>query len=248
MSQDVPAWVSGEMVILRAPWYAGQMRRGQEMVKFSNDSDILKYEPILFGELHLPGQVLAAGTGGALSGTSFTASGADFTGAGVSAGGVISLRSADGSVDGAYEIVSVDSGTQLTVSVVRADSAGDPAAPPAATDISYRVSTLEPQAGEVGYQLTEYFGIKPGDPASSVDVGDILDTGVLKGASVFGVISTVYAMLASEAKDENFWTKSLYYGRLFERARERCRLSIDVGSDGVADVTWSGGCGRLVRD
>jgi hypothetical protein len=32
------------------------------MVSFSNDADILKYESILFGELHLPGQILAAGT------------------------------------------------------------------------------------------------------------------------------------------------------------------------------------------
>jgi len=36
------------------------------MVSFSNDADILKYEPVLFGELHLPWQVLAAGTGGTL--------------------------------------------------------------------------------------------------------------------------------------------------------------------------------------
>jgi len=31
------------------------------MVKFSSDVDILKYEPILFSELHLPWQVLASG-------------------------------------------------------------------------------------------------------------------------------------------------------------------------------------------
>ena len=145
------------------------------MIKFSSDADILRYEPILFGELHLPGQVLAAGTGGTLSGTSFTGSGADFIGVQVLAGGVIYLRSADGLLDGAYEIVSVDSATQLTVSVVRADSNAAAIAPPAATDISYRVSTLRPQAGEVGFQLTEYFGIRPGNPASDMDAEDILD-------------------------------------------------------------------------
>jgi len=55
-------------------------------------------------------------------------------------------------------------------------------------------------------------------------------------------------MLASQAKDENFWKKSLYYQKLFEKARERCRLSIDVGSDGVADVTRVGAAVRLIRD
>jgi len=218
------------------------------MAKFSSDADILKYEPALFGELHPAGQVLAAGTGGALSGTTFTASGADFVSARVSAGGVIYLQSADGALAGGYEIVSVDSATQLTISVTRSDSADEPIAPPAAGDVSYLVCTFGPQASEVGFQLTEYFGIGPGNPASDVSAEDVLDADVLKRASCFAVIAGVYATLASKAEDENFWRKSLYYQRLFEKARERCRLSIDVGSDGVADVTKLGGSVRLVRD
>ncbi|MFB0555954.1 MAG: hypothetical protein ACETWQ_21825 [Phycisphaerae bacterium] len=218
------------------------------MVSFSSDADILKYEPILFGDLHLPQQVLATGTGGALSGTTFTAGGADFVSAQVSSGGVIYLRSADGTLDGAYEIVSVDSSTQLTISVIRSDSAMAAVAPPAATEIFYRISTFGPQANEAGFQLTEYFNISPGNPASDIDAEDILDTNVLKRMSVFAVISTVYAMLASKAKDENFWKKSLHYQKLFAKARERCRLSIDIGSDGVADVTKVGASGKLVRD
>ncbi len=218
------------------------------MVSFSNDVDILKYEPALFGELHLPWQVLAAGTGEALSGTTFTASGADFVSAQVSAGGVINLRSADGLIDGVYEIVSVDSAMQLTISVIRPDSNSPAIAPPAASDITYRVSTFGPQASEVGFQLTEYFGIRPGNPAGVYEVEDVLDTDVLKRASVFAVISSVYAMLASKDKDENFWKKSMHYQALFERARERCRLSIDAGSDGVADLSKSGASVKLVRD
>ena len=218
------------------------------MAKFSDDVDILRYEPVLFGGLHLSWQVLASGTGGTLSGTTFSASGADFVSASVLAGGVIYLQSVDGTLDGAYEIVSVDSATQLTISVVRADSDGEPIAPPAATDISYRISTFGPQASEVGFQLTEYFGIAPGNPASAYGVEDILDTSVLREASVFAVIAGVYATLASKAEDENFWKKSLYYRKLFEKAKERCRLSIDFGGDGIADVTKVGGSVRLIRD
>jgi hypothetical protein len=55
-------------------------------------------------------------------------------------------------------------------------------------------------------------------------------------------------MLASKAKDENFWRKSMHYQKLFARARERCRLSIDIGSEGVADITKIGASGKLVRD
>jgi len=218
------------------------------MLTFSTDSDILKYEPALFGELHLPGQVLAAGTGGELSGTTFTAGGADFESAQVAAGGVIYLKSADGLLDGAYEIVSVDSATQLAVSVVRADADDEPIPPPEATDVTYRISTLAPQAGEVAFALTEHFGIKPGNPASDIDAQDILDPDVLKRASVFAVISSVYAMLASKAGDENFWKKSLHYQSLFEKARQRCRVGIDLDCDGLTDVTITGASGRLTRD
>lgn len=218
------------------------------MVSFSNDVDILKYEPILFGELHPPQQVLATGTGGVLSGTIFTADSADFISAQVTAGGVIYLRSMDGTLDGAFEIVSVDSAAQLSVSVIRPDSEMAAVAPPAATDIFYRIGTFGPQANEAGFQLTEYFGIGPGNPASDINPEDILDTDVLKRASTFAVISNAYAMLAGNSKDENFWRKSLHYQRLFTRARERCRLSIDIGSEGVADVTKVGASGKLVRD
>lgn len=222
--------------------------RRMKMVTFSNDADILKYEPILFGELHLPWQVLATGTGASLSGTTLTAGEANFIAAQVQAGGVIYLQSADGSLDGAYEIVSVDSATQLSISVVRADSTETAVPPPAATNISYRISTFGPQAAEVGFQLTEYFGIRPGNPASDIDADDILDTSVLRLASVFAVISIVYAMLAGKTRDQNYWNKSLYYQKLFAKARGRCRLSIDVGTDGLADVTKIGAAGRLVRD
>jgi hypothetical protein len=218
------------------------------MISFSKDADILKYEPILFGELNLPWQVLAEGTGGTLSGTTFSAAGADFVAAQVTSGGVIYLESEDKSLDGAYEIVSVDSQTQLTISVIRADSQSEAIAPPAAEDVSYRISTFAPQANEVAFQLTEYFGIRPGNPASEYDVDDILDMTVLRQASVFVVISSVYAMLAGRAKDDNFWNKSLYYRKLYNQARARARLSIDTGSDGVIDVTQTGASGRLLRD
>jgi len=218
------------------------------MTTFSNDADILKYEPILFTELHLAWQVLVAGTGATLSGMALTASGADFITPQVTAGGVIYLQSADGTLDGPFEIVSVDSATQLSISVIRSDSNDTAIAPPSAVDISYRVSTFGPQANEVALRLTEYFGIKPGNPASTIDVADVLDTSVLRQASVFAVISVAYAMLGGKANDENFWGKSLHYQRIFAEVRSRCRLSIDTDDDGAADVTRIGAARRLVRD
>ncbi|MFA5240490.1 MAG: hypothetical protein WC476_12395 [Phycisphaerae bacterium] len=218
------------------------------MVKFSNDTDILKYEPILFGELHIPSQVISQGTGGVILGTTFTAADADFIAANVSPGGVIYLSNSALTIDGAFEIVSVNSATQLTVSVLRTDSESNAVAPPQASDINYRISTFDPQACQAAFALTEYFAIKPGAPASDIEADDILAPDVLKHASVFAVISAVYATLAQSSDDQAFWTKSNYYRKCFESARSTARVSIDTGDDGIAERTSSGGAIRLTRD
>ncbi len=217
------------------------------MLAFSKDVDILRYEAVLFGDLHFPWQVLCAGSGGQLTGTSFSKTGEDFVSAGVSAGGVIYLQSTDG-LDGAYEIVSVDSATALTVSVLRADEEASAVGPGDNSSVSYRVCTFGPQANEVLFQLTQYFGIQPGNPNSVFDVDDILDVSVLKQASVYAVIASIYATLGSRSEDDGFWKKSLHYQKLFGKARERCRLSVDIDSDGYSDKTNIGGSVRLVRD
>jgi hypothetical protein len=219
------------------------------MTSFSKDADILRYEPQLFGELHFPGQVLAAGSGGVLEATTFTADGEDFTAAGVEAGGVIYLRGSAGGPDGAYEIVSVDSAEALTVSVLRADEQQSAVAPPAGSELIWRISTYQPQMQEVLFSLTQYFGIRPGEPDSEYGVEDILEPAVLRQASVFGVLAAVYATLAGQASDsEDYWRKSLHYQKLFEQARGRCRVSIDAGGDGVKDISKSGGDFQLQRD
>ncbi len=218
------------------------------MATFSNDADVLKWEPVLFGELHLPSQVKVSGTGASLSGTTLTAAGADFVAAEIEAGGVIYLRSADGALDGAYEIVSIDSATALTVSVVRADPADPVVAPPAGTDITWRVCTFASQARDAAFELTQCFGIQPGDPASAIAVEDLLDTEGLRRASVLWIIAKVYAMWASRPAGECFWRKALFYEQLYQKARQRCHVTVDVGGDGVADLARVGGAIRLVRD
>lgn len=219
------------------------------MTAFSKDRDILKNEAVLFSDLYFPWQVLCEGTGGELDDTDFSSEGADFVSANVSAGGVIYLRSDDGGIDGSYEIVSVDSATELTVSILRANESEPAIGTGSADNITYRVSTFAPQAYEAFYELTQHFGIQPGNPDSMYGVDDILDTSVLREASVYVVIASVYATLVSKADgDDNYWKKSLHYRRLFEKARERCRLSIDIDGDGISEKKIAGGSIRLLRD
>ncbi len=220
------------------------------MNSFSNDVDILRYEPSLFGDLHFAGQVLISGSGAEISGTTFTAADADFNAAKITAEMVIYLQSTDGVVDSVYEIVSVDSATQLTVSVLRADGQTEAVALQDAQDVNYRICTYQPQSGEIFLQLTQHFGLKPGVADGQYSADDILDVSVLRQVSVYGILSIIYAALAGRANDseENFWKKSRYYRQLYEKALQRCRVSIDLGDDGVADSVRSGASVRLLRD
>ncbi len=220
------------------------------MSSFSNDVDILKYEPSLFGDLHFASQVLTGGTGGEVTGTTFSAPDADFNVAKITAGMVIYLQSADDVVNSAFEIVSVDSAVQLTVSVLRTDEQTEAIALKDTEDVNYRICTYQPQSNEVFLQLTQHFGLRPGVTDGIYGADDILDASVLKQVSVCGILSMIFATLAGRAdeNEENFWKKSKHYRELYEKALQRCRVCIDLGDDGVADSVRSGASVRLLRD
>lgn len=218
------------------------------MSVFSADRDILRFEPALFGDQHFRWQVLSAGSDGILNGTVFSSETGQFLTNAVQAGGVIYLKDQAGVLEGFYEIVLVDSETQLTVSVLRQSQEDNPVNIGASSGISYRISTFGPQAYEVMYELTQHFGIRPGDAESNYGVEDIIDTEVFRKASTYAVIAGVYATLGSDADDDSVcWKKSLHYQRLFEKTKERCRLSLDPGGDGLSDINKTGGSVRLKR-
>ena len=217
------------------------------MSVFSKDSDILRYEPVLFSELYFRSQVLIKGSGAAISDGHLSSDSASFLSSGVSGGGVVYVSS-DSGVDNLYEIVSVDSETQLSLSVVRSGSDESSVLPADATDLFYRVSTFEPQAAAVFLELTEYFGLRPGRSDSEYGIEDLMDTDGLRIMSALAVTALVYASVGGSENDESYWQKSRYYQRLYEKARERYRVNIDSGDDGVAESSRTGGCARLVRD
>lgn len=216
------------------------------MVRLCSDRDILKYEPTLFGANHPINQVIAAGTGGALAGTTFEASGANFVSAQVEAGDCIYLKSADGSLDGVYEIAAVDSATQVCVSVLRADSDGDPISPPVGTQTTgliYRISTYKPQIKEADL-FFRMFGV-----TESIEAGEILNSEEIKQLNVLGTIMVIYYSLAGiDMQNDALWDKAEHYERMFNKGMERVCIAIDKDGDGDADGVRYGGCGRLIRE
>jgi hypothetical protein len=210
------------------------------MKAFSNDSDILRYEPVLFGDLYLRVNLVAAGTGAAVSGTRLTAPGASFISAGVQAGGAVYLSNAAGTINGVYEIVSVDSPTELTISIVR-NSRDDPARPPAAaTDVAYRVCSYAPQANEVFVRLCAYFGIAAEQAAA------ISDTSVLREASVYLTMAMVFTAIASrEGYAQQYLDKSDFYTGRFLKALDRCAFTVNPTGK---TAPRNGSTARLIRD
>ena len=218
------------------------------MITFSKDVDILKFEPILFGDLYYSWQVLSSGDDGLLSGTSFSSAGADFVSSGVEAGGVINLKAADMSLYGSYEIVSVDSASSLTVSVIRADTSGDALGIGSGSGIEFRISTFAPQASSVLVELCKYFGVEIVDGDDAYSLEDITNAEDLRLASAYAVISSVYATLGDDSDEPGFWKKSLHYQKMFEQARSRCSLKLSAtGSELVEDVR-QGNSMRLKRE
>jgi hypothetical protein len=217
------------------------------MELFASDRDILVFETAVFGDIYLPGQVLCSGTGAVVAGTSFLAAGEDFIAAKVQSGGVIYLKSLDETIDACFEIVSIDSETQLSISVLRQDGDTDPIGAGTAVDVYYRICTYRPQIAETSLQLAEFLGLSPMNPAGEYDVSQISNADVLRRACVFSVLSCVYAM-QSNGGEQDHWAKSLYYKNKFERARERLIVGFDTSGDGVADAVKIPSSVKLRRD
>src|SRR5688572_6984732 len=117
------------------------------MTTFCTDTALLAWEPNLPRDAAFASQTLLAGTGD-LAGTTFTMDSAgSFTAAHVEANQVIVLT---GGTSGCYPIVSVNSATQLTISVLwdgLMPISGDPTPSPIGTtiDLAFVIRTFAPQ-------------------------------------------------------------------------------------------------------
>lgn len=216
------------------------------MRRFSRDADVLRVHSGAFAEsMALP--VLCRGDGGVISGISFIASGANFIAAGVTAGNVIWLRSGDGKIDDAFEVTERISATQLTISVVRGDDEAPAVGPGDATAVSYRVPTLEAKGRDAAYFLTQYFGIRPGFADAENGEEQLAVDDPLRPAEAYAILADVYGCHAVAGSPED-WDKAEYFRRMYERARERCRLWLDDDGDGFGDTAIDGATMRARRE
>ena len=159
------------------------------------DRDILAIEPSLFSEACFSSQVLCGGTNGIVAGTQFTASGVDFTSSGVTAGGVIWLTSADGSIDGGFEIVSIIDSTHITVSILRSDPADAAIAVGSASGLTWSIKTFAPQITVAETQLSHRLRCLPGWEAATVTLAELANTEAVKLAGLQTLLGNLFGTL-----------------------------------------------------
>jgi hypothetical protein len=206
------------------------------MLTFCNDIDLLHWEPNIVRDAAFASQTLIGGTGD-LTGSTFAISGASFTAAHVTPDQVIVLT---GGTSGSYPIVSVNSATQLTLSVLYDGLfpvAGEPAiASPVGTasGLAYVVRTFWPQRRIVSELLMQAAGL---DPADADVEQKILNAEALRRASTLGTLHLIHSALAAAAEEpENLLHRVALYEGLYRRALRSATVQLDLNLDGRLDT------------
>ena len=219
------------------------------MATFSTDADLLKWEPMLARDMALDHQCLQRGTGATSQGFLVTATGAHFMASHVRPGHAIHLGSAGQAVDGFFEVLSVESETQLMAGMIGAR--GDESVPlPAGTGLDFAIHTFDPQHEEARGVLLARFGldVDAADPAADLQRW-IAQCRCLRRASVAWVLTTIFRGQAADGPEAaGFARKADQYARLFEDEVAKVRLPLDRDGDGRPDTVQGRGSLRLRRE
>lgn len=222
------------------------------MQNFTQEIDLARFEPGVFGAWFLSSQVLCGGDNGIVAGTQFTAAGVDFTASQVRTGQAIWLESADGAIRGAFEIVDVIDSGHLTVSVMRVEdpSTGSGQAIPigSASGLTWRIVTYAPQAYEVLWELSQTLGLSPGAAGAEQDIDDVVNADALRQVWIFGILATVFETLYAGLEGQDvLLEKKEHYLRRYETGLSRLTVRVDTDGDGDSDRVVVPGVVQLVR-
>lgn len=200
-------------------------------MSFATDRDLVVLEPNLFRDIAWSGQRRLSATDAATVGNTLTSASSDFQAAGVTAGHIATLDSTT------IEIISRDSSTQLTVSMLRDDPADPPLAPPAVTAAALDITTFGPQIAHVHDQLLRALGIEPTDPAASPGPSDITNPAAIARLEALGALHLIFAAAAALATDQDrLWIKAQLHRDRFIALRNRLRVGVDLDGDGQPDA------------
>ncbi len=214
---------------------------------FCTDVDLLHWEPNIFRDAAFASQLLLAGSGD-LSGLTFVISAGSLVDAHVAAGQVIALS---GALAGSYPIVSVDSATQLTLSIMYdglfPDSGeGEPSPVGSAAGLGFAIRTFFPQRRVVSSILMRAAGI--GAEINAPATAQIINTEAMRRPCVLGTLQMIYsALAAASAEPAELNIRAELYERLYRRALAQTVAEIDINGDGRAEVVRRLGAREMMR-
>lgn len=215
-------------------------------MSFCQDRDLLCIEPIVFLGGDALGRRLVTGSDGAIAGTTFTSTGSDFVSVGLEAGMVLCTYETIPAEGRVWEILSVDSATTLTISVLRVATDAPPVAPPAGTGLSFYVRSFGPQIQSVSATLAEK--LRQLAEVARIASADFADSNQLRVTTAHGALAGVFLARADSARphDAN-WIKAEFHRAEFLRCQDQLRLAVDIDGDGVAEQTRTLGNVHLKR-
>lgn len=200
---------------------------------FCTDADLLHWEPLIAQEAAFASQTLLS-AGATMGGTTLTIGIGSLEASRVRAGHIAVLS---GSIEGCFPIVSVDSPSAMTLSILHEGLATDATQtaplPTAASGLNVVVRTFGPQRQIVSELLAWMCGI---DPASGASV---LNADVLRKPCVLGTLHMIYNAMAAVAPADDradLIVRSELYERLYRKSLRGVNVEVDTNGDGVADA------------
>lgn len=199
---------------------------------FSSDRDLVVYEPGLMRDVGWGGQRRLSVLG-SLSGTQLTIASGSFVDAGIGAGHVVLF---DGVT---LEVVTVDSATLATVSLVRADVGGAAVPSITASNRSVQIYDFSPQRSIVNRQVLRMLGIDaPGEEGLGIDASMVTNPGALTRLEALGTLHLIYAGASAPGRGEDrYEQRAELYRQRYQRERESVVAMIDMDGDGIAEAT-----------
>lgn len=199
---------------------------------FSRDRDLVVHEPGLMRDVGWAGQRRLSVLG-SVSGTQLTLGSGSFIDAGVEAGHVVVFD------DVTLEIVSVESATTATVSLMRGDIAGAAVPPFAASNRGVVVYDFGAQRAIVHRQVLTMLGIDSNsEDVFGVDESMVTNPGALTRLETLGTLHLIYAGASAPSRgSDRYEQRAELYRQRYQRERESVVVAIDTDGDGIAEAT-----------
>lgn len=206
---------------------------------FAQDRDLLVLEPALLRDAGWAGQRVLNTTGSFAASTLTLASGS-FADAGIAAGSVLLIDAL------AIEVVTVQSPTTATVSLLRARRDGPPVPPPPATNRPVRAYSFAPQLELVHRQVLAMAGIDP-DGLGPLGQPAITNPSALVRLEALGALHLIYAGASAPGSGAALADRAAMYRERFAAERGRVAVLVDLDADGIAEARRSLSVIQLTR-